>query len=616
MCGISGYYSFNNQNNKLEANLRAASGQLSKRGPDSEGFFFDENIGLAHRRLSILDTSSAGSQPMTTDDERYTLIFNGEIYNFQLLRKDLISKGYSFQSSSDTEVLLKMYACYGSECLQYLNGFFAFAVYDKAENELFIARDRMGIKPLLYSFDGETLYFASELKALLEFPVKRELDHSSLRQFFQFNYIPTPHSIIAAVKKLEPGTYLKIKGKSLQRKAFFQLDNKTDATVASLSYEDAKKKLYEHLDESVRLRLISDVPLGAFLSGGIDSSCIVALAAGHTKNLNTFSIGFKDNAYFDETYYANLVAQKYNTNHTVFKLSNDDLLAHIDDLLNYMDEPFADPSLAAVYILCKETRKKATVALSGDGADELMAGYNKHRAEWRARKGGALNSLLKYSKPILSALPKSRNNKYSDKIRQAYRFSEGLNLADRERYWRWCSYLSEQNASELLIEKGVQKDFLQRKDEILRFLDDDGDFNDVLRTDIHLLLPGQMLFKVDHMSMANSLEVRVPFLDHNLVEFVNSLPAEYKIDKNLKKRILQDTFREILPQELYNRPKHGFDVPLLSWFKKELNGLIMNDLLSDDFIEEQGIFNYDAIRALKQKMMSSNPEDVHAQIWA
>jgi asparagine synthase (glutamine-hydrolysing) len=598
----------------------AATDTLSQRGPDSSGTFTHGYVGLGHRRLSIIDTSSDGRQPMTDETERYTIIFNGEIFNFPELKQQLIAKGYTFRSSSDTEVLLNLYIHEKENCLKHLNGFFAFAIYDKEKESLFIARDRMGIKPLLFLQDEDKVIFASEMKALMAYGFPKELDYVSLQQYLQLNYIPAPHTIFKNVQKLLPGHYIYMQGNEVSTKPYYQIPQTYNRWTANqMSYEKVQEKLVELLEESVRKRLIADVPLGAFLSGGIDSSVIVALASRHTQHLNTFSIGYRDEPFFDETRYANLVAKKYQTHHTVFSLSNEDLFEHLFDMLDYIDEPFADSSALAVYILSKRTRKRVTVALSGDGADELFGGYNKHLGEYKVREGGLLAGAVKTLQPLWEALPKSRNSTFGNKIRQLQKFAEGMNKTEKERYWRFCTFTNQENARSILsgrsLELADMQAFEERKKSILRHLLEDGDFNEFLYTDMHLVLPNDMLTKVDLMSMAHGLEIRVPFLDYTVVNFAFSLPAEFKIDGSMKKRIVQDAFRNHLPKELYNRPKQGFEVPLLKWFRNELQSLINNDLLQDEFVEQQGIFDVEGIRALKEKLFSANPEDIHARIW-
>ena len=620
MCGIVGVYAFKKEVTNFNTHIEQAINLLSKRGPDSHGQFIHRQVGLGHARLSIIDTSDFASQPMHDITGRYVIVYNGEIYNFKELRLHLTKKDVKFNSDSDTEVLLNLYIEEGPDFLEMVNGFFAFAIYDKIENTLFIARDRLGIKPLLIYQDEEKIILASEMKAIMAFPIIKTLDFSSLHFYLQLNYIPAPSTVFKHVKKVKAGSYLIIKENNITENTFYTIPKPISHAVNVPTYSQAKIKLHEMLEGSVKKRLISDVPLGAFLSGGIDSSIIVALASRFTNKLNTFSIGYADEPYFDETKYAHLVSKKFNTNHTTFSLTNSDLYKHLFDILDYIDEPFGDSSAIAVYILSKHTRQKVTVALSGDGADELLAGYNKHLAEYKARKNNILNWIIKLNQPLLNYLPKSRNTSIGNLFRQLHRFAEGLSLSHSDRYWRWCAFVNEDDSLKMFNHTVRNSqfntlDYLDRKKDILKYLNETESLNDNLYADVHLVLQNDMLTKVDMMSMANSLEVRVPFLDHELVEYLFQLPVDYKIGKGFRKKILKDTFKEILPHELYSRPKHGFEVPLLKWFRNELKDLIDKDLLSDKFIEEQGIFDVGRIQFLKNKLFSNNPEEVHAQIW-
>lgn len=597
-------------------NVTAATMALEKRGPDHQDIYHDQFVGLGFRRLAIIDTSEAGNQPMWDDEKRFCIVFNGEIFNFKDLRRELESKGISFHSRSDTEVLLKLYIQEKENCLPKLNGFFAFCIYDKVEQTFFLARDRYGIKPLVYAFDEDKFLFASEIKSLLHYGIQKELDHESLFTYLQLNYIPAPYTIFKGVQKLLPGHYANVSRGNLELNSYYDLPTNEDPLI---SYESAKTKFKSLLEESVQKRLIADVPLGAFLSGGIDSSIVTALASKYKPNLHTFSIGFKDEPFFDETNYAHLVAQHFKTEHTVFHLTNDDLYGHLHSILDYLDEPFADSSAIAVYILSKETRKHATVALSGDGADELLGGYNKHAAHLRVIERGMRENMVGSLRNVWKILPKSRNSALTNKFRQLHRFAEGLQLSSQERYWRWAGFAQEKEVMNL-IHPGIQSLFSQdgyhsRKRAFTRWIPETESMNDVLRNDMHLVLPNDMLTKVDWMSMANGLEVRVPFLDYSLVNFTFSLPGDFKINKSIHKRIAQDTFREVLPTELYNRPKKGFEVPLLKWFRKEMKSLIHDDLLSERFVTEQNILNYSEVAKLKKQLYSGNPGDVHARIW-
>lgn len=620
MCGITGVITFNETESYLKNNIGKAVNVLSKRGPDFQSsLILDENSRFAHARLSIIDISDAAHQPMSSPCERYTLVFNGEIFNYKDIRNELIALGEKFETTSDTEVLLKSFIRDKEKCLEKLNGFFAFAIYDNEEKTIFLARDRMGIKPLLYRKTKDSFLFASEMKAIIAYEIPKKIDFDSVHQYFRFNYIPSPNSIFEDVKKLEPGHFMKIKNDgSFEIKNYYIIPKEALSTKKYHfnDYGKAQQVLREELEKSVQLRLVSDVPLGTFLSGGIDSSVITALASKHMPNLNTFSVGFSDNPYFDETKYANLVAKMYKTNHTIFSLSNKNLYNSLSDMLDYIDEPFADSSAIPVYILSKKTREKVTVSLSGDGADEMFGGYNKHFADWKIRQNGIVNGVVSSLNPLWKTLPKSRNGKFSNMVRQLNRFAEGSKLTDAERYLQWCSISSADYCTALLKNRSQGLDFQDRNDRINSIFTLNGDLNETLYADMQQVLVNDMLTKVDSMSMANSLEVRTPFLDHNLVNFAFQLPPQFKVNKKGRKMILKDAFRKDLPSELYIRNKMGFEIPLLEWFRNDLKSFIFDELLAEKFIETQGIFNIDIIKELKVKLFSNNPEDVHAQIWA
>lgn len=618
MCGIAGIIANHSLSKEDFIRCQNASNQLAKRGPDAEGIANYDWAILAHRRLSIIDTNAASNQPMEDSSARYSIVFNGEIYNYKILKKDLLEKGYSFKNESDTEVILNGYDCYGTAFLNKLNGFFAFVIYDKQEKTTLVARDRFGIKPLLFYKKEEAFYFASEMKALLEFDIPREIDHTSLYTYLQLNYVPEPHSMIKDVKKLLPGHYLKIDAQNrVQKIPFYQINYpKIDEQYLSISYESAQKEFLEILDRSIERRMVADVPLGTFLSGGIDSSLVTALASRKVKNLSTFSIGFKDDAHFDETEFALEVAKKFNTNHHVFSLSRNDLLESLFETLDYIDEPFADSSALAVNALSRETKKYVTVALSGDGADEMFSGYHKHMGEYLMRQNGLKQKAVKKLSPLWSALPKSRNSTLGNVFRKLDKFATGSSLNKEERYWLWASLLNEADAANLMLKTPQKQSYLKRKEEILATITKGTDFNDVLFTDVNLVLQSDMLRKVDLMSMANGLEVRTPFLDHELMNFAFSIHSNYKIDGQMKKKLVQDAARDILPEMLYNRPKKGFEVPLGGWMRNELWSLIDNDLLSYQFIKSQNLFNLSYVNQLKSKLNSADPKDSQANIWA
>lgn len=584
---------------------------MHHRGPDNNGFYTVTHAALGHARLSIIDTSDASAQPFYSADKRYVVVYNGEFFNYKEHREALQKKGISFHTSGDTEVLLQLYITQGESFLENLNGFFAIAIYDTLENSLFLARDRYGIKPLFYYLDNNRLIFASELRALLKYPIEKKLDISSLIEYLQLNYVPAPYTMLEGIKKFPTGHYAKIKpGQTIDIKPYY--NEPFPQKSLAVSYPDAQKAFYTLLDDAVQNRLISDVPLGTFLSGGLDSSAISALAAKHKPDLMTFSIGYKNEPLFDESYYAELVSNKLKTRHHTFKLDNEDFYNELFKVLDAIDEPFGDSSAIPMHILSRKTKEHVTVALSGDGGDELMGGYNKHAAEFRMRNSFLLSPLFILASPVLKQLPQSRNSKLGNLARQGLKLAEGAKLNTKDRYWRWASIAKEDEALALL-KSGNGTSYNQRKKDILTSLNND--FNSVLYTDLKLVLQNDMLVKVDSMSMANSLEVRSPLLDYRLVDLLFSLPSSYKINSTEQKRILRDSVAHLLPQEVLLRKKHGFEVPLLKWFQTDLQDFIENLWLNDKYIEEQGLFNIGAIKALKRQVQSNSPGDSVARIW-
>jgi len=617
MCGITGIFAFN-QGGKLNiTNLAKATEAIGSRGPDNQGHFKNDFVGLGHSRLSIIDTSPEANQPMTDVSGRYTIVYNGEIYNYKTLRQELEISGINFNSASDTEVLLNLYIQLGEGCLDKLNGFYSFAIYDNQQHKLFIARDRFGIKPLHYYQDQDKLLFASELKSIFMYGIEKRLDHTTLYSYLQLNYIPAPTSMLQGIKKLLPGHYLIVKDEEVKLHQYYTVNSQVLPFEGS--FESAVNQFKNLLEGSVVSRLVADVPLGTFLSGGLDSTVVSAIAARHLDSLQTFSIGFKDEPFFDETKYANKAAKLLNSEHTVFKLTNNDLYQHVFNMLDYLDEPFADSSALAVYILSKETSNQVTVALSGDGADELFGGYNKHAALLKLQRQGWSASLAGGLAPLWQILPKSRNNAITNKFRQLDRFSRVAKMSGPERYWALAILADEAYASTMLepVFANIQQDeFDLLKNGFIAGIRTNPTITDNLMADFNLVLPNDMLTKVDLMSMAHGLEIRVPFLDHKVVEFAFGLPDEMKITPNIRKRIVQEAFRSWIPKEIYNRPKKGFEVPLLKWFRTEMRSLINEDLLADDFIISQGIFSINAVKNLKSQLFSRNPGDAHARIWA
>ena len=620
MCGLTGIFAFTEAGRAALERLPAGVSALQHRGPDAGGVYFHGPVGLGHRRLSLIAPTAAANQPFTSADGRYTLIFNGEVFNYSKLRKELEAKGASFRTDSDTEVLLHLYAQERQACLNKLTGFFALAIYDAEEESLFLARDRYGEKPLLYYKDADMFLFGSEMAALLKLGVPREVDFASLYQYLQLTYVPAPATMLKGVRKLLPGQSLYIRNSRMQEKMWYRLPfDGEKAAQNPLTYTQQQSRLQELMQQAVADRLVADVPVGAFLSGGLDSSVVVALAAQQVNRLKTYAVGFPDQPYFDETRYARLVADRYSTDHTELRLSNHDLYKNLSGMLDSLSEPFADSSALAVYALSRHVGQEVKAVLSGDGADELFAGYNKHRAEYTAVAGGIRAGAVEGLKFIWDALPKNRNSFAANKVRQLQRFAAGAKLAPPERYWLWATWQQEGEALGLLApaNRATARSRLYHARKS-RFLDCMGknlyNTNNVLCADWGLVLANDMLPKIDLMGMANSLEVRSPYLDHRLVEFAFSLPASSKIDGRSQKKILRDTFSNLLPPALLNRPKQGFEIPLRAFLQSEGKCLV-NDLLSDAHVVAQGIFEVQQTRDIRRLLNSDKANLVQQKAW-
>ena len=610
MCGITGLYLLNGENIQAHKKQVAKSlSELKNRGPDNSNLHFFDKVGFGHSRLKIIDTSDNANQPFFDVSRRYSIIFNGEIYNYKEIRKKL--NGYNFQTNSDTEVLLYALIHYGLDCLEMLNGFFAFAFYDTKNDEMYIARDRLGIKPLYYQKNDERLSFASEFKSLIHYGINFKIDENSLWQYLQFNYIPAPNTAVQNVNKLMPGHYIRIIKGDIEFGCYFNL-SKQRLKINTLDDKSIKTNLKDLVRSSVKKRLVSDVPLGTFLSGGIDSSIITSIASEYKSDLKTFSIGFKDDSYFNETKYAEMVAKRLRTEHTSIMMTKKDLISSMYSILDYIDEPFSDSSSIPLFHLCKRTRKHIKVALSGDGADELFSGYEKHRAEYFIQNSGFLKRNLLNIGYFSKFFPKSREGDLYNLIRKIDKLWNGSKLSTKERYWNWASFNAQDSARSLIAKEFNEADYFSRKSILLNDLD--SSFNSVLITDQKLVLLNDMLTKVDLTSMANSLEVRVPFLDHNLVNYVNSINSKYKINFKSRKLILKQVFSSYLPDDIANRPKHGFEAPLRSLLLNEFNDKL-EKYFSKDMIKEQSIFDYSKVEKMIFNLRSNNSEDSAYHVW-
>ena len=594
MCGICGWIGDSD-----EETIKEMMGALSHRGPDDEGTYFSSHqIGLGHRRLSIIDLET-GRQPIHNEDESIWIVFNGEVYNFLELRDELEKKGHRFYTHSDTEVIVHLYEDLGEDCVRKLNGMFAFAIWDERGERLLLVRDRIGIKPLHYALIDSQFIFASEIKALLKHPaIKREIDFVSLSKYLTFEYVPAPNTIFRGIKKLLPGHILIWeKGKV----SISQYWNPSFTTHHSpLTTHQYIERLLDLLEASVKRRLISNVPLGAFLSGGIDSSSIVSfmseLIPGKVK---TFCIGFEDQS-FDESDYANRVARYFGTDHHQEILSPKRLLDLIPEIVEVLDEPFGDASIIPTYLLSEFTRRYVKVSLSGDGGDELFAGYPTYQAHRVAGVYEKLPELIqKGIARIVGKFPVSTSNISLDF--KAKRFISGIRYSPEIRNFIWLgSFNPEEKQRLFLAEVNDQiagEDLFREVREQLGGCDADNLLEKILCLDMRFYLQDNMLVKIDRASMANSLESRVPFLDHTLIEFITALPANLKLKGFTTKYILKKAMGDKLPKGIANRSKKGFGIPVARWVKKELKGLVL-DMFNEKRIQREGFFDHRFINDL------------------
>ncbi len=576
MCGISGAYLLNNSciNKELVVKMTNA---LTHRGPDEESYYFEENqkLGLGHRRLSIIDYTG-GHQPIFNENENFVLIFNGEIYNFQELQKGLKEKGHTFKTNSDTEVIIHLYEEQGIDCLKRLRGMFAFAIWDKEKEELFIARDRIGKKPLYYACSNNKFYFSSEIQSLYLVPdIPKSIDYSSLDLFFTHSYIPSPQSIYKDIKKLPPAHYLKINKESFLINRYWYPEYNQKLKI---SYDEAKEELLRILHESVKLRLISDVPLGAFLSGGTDSSAIVALMSqlSNTK-VKTFSIGFSNKKY-NELPYARMVVDKYKTEHQEF-IVEPNLLEILPEIIQQYGEPYGDSSAIPTWYLSQLTRQYVTVALNGDGGDELFGGYNWYPLLHK------LNNVTKFLRPSTSQfIHTTCKNLLPRKIIKAFKI---MSETEAGRFQMLRSFITANDRNNL-YHNDFQKLLTKDSNKYLEQLYDNSltnDYDRYFKTDLLSYLPEDLLVKVDRASMAHSLECRSPLLDQELVEFSCKLPSKWKTNNKMSKIILKDAVKGLLPDGFMNRPKMGFSMPIKEWFRGELKSYIKEKLLNGPLIQ-------------------------------
>ncbi len=612
MCAIAGIVDA--KSNIEEGKLLSMLDAMTLRGPDDEGTFVDGNVGLGHRRLSIIDIDS-GHQPMTIDDGNIVIVFNGEIYNFQEIKADLSTKfGVSFKTSSDTEVILYAYEYLGIEgCLGILEGMFAFAIYDKRLAKVYVARDRYGEKPLYYRNHEGRFTFASELKAFRPSSEKYEMDRTALNLFLTLTYIPAPYTIYEGIHKMLPGHYFEI---SLDGEINDHLyyDVKEEHKIFITDKEEALSTIRNLLTDSVKKRMISDVPMGAFLSGGIDSSIVCCLMTQLSNApINTFSIGFKEKDY-DESKRAEIVAKHIHSNHTKYILDYSDVLDILNDIILYYDEPFGDSSIIPSYYVAKLASEKVKVVLTGDCADELFGGYEKYLAHYYASKYKRIPSVIRaIFERLVNACPITPlTNNLLRKLKKVVRNS---NHTGFDLYYDMLCLGFVDDTRKAVLNASYYKDVKSLYEKQWKSLSNDNSsyLLQEQMMDVKGVLEGQMFVKVDRACMHVSLENRAPFIDRRIVNLAMNLEDRLKINGRNKKLILKEAFKDILPKETLKFKKAGFGVPVDYWFRNELKGELMS-FIDKDFLEKQGIFNYHYIKEMADAHINGK-ENYKGPLW-
>ncbi len=587
MCGITGKFDYNNK--VSESLISKMTDTLVHRGPDDKGVWCNDNFGFGMRRLSIIDIEG-GHQPIFTNDKKIGIVFNGEIYNYKEIRKELIQKGVEFKTNSDTETILKGYEVCGDEIFEKLNGMFAIAIWNKNNKELTLVRDRIGIKPLYYYKDDSRLLFGSEIKAILaDKTVPREVNQIGLSFYFDLMYIPNPHSAFQNIYKLEPGHILKVSQKNIEKKKYWDFEPSKIQVVNSK--QDLKEEFLHLFEDSVKKRMLSEVPLGAFLSGGIDSSSIVAMMSKNSsERIKTYSIGFEDKQ-FDESNYAKQISEKFNTNHTNMYVDSS-MLNWIENYVYHFDEPFADYAAFPTYIVSKLARKDLTVVLTGDGGDEIFAGYYRYNSEKIADNIKILPSFIRDGilsptlKMLLSVL--STDSRHFNKIDSIIK---RLSEVDKEKIRRYTERFKKYSDDD--FRKYLK--FKKRNIGMVEYyIELSSNIKSRLYFDQNTSLNEDMLTKVDRVTMANSLEARVPYLDHRIVEFSYKIPDKLLFKGYNLKTFLKLAYKDILPDNILNRPKGGFGFPIDKWIRYDLKELVSDTLLSKDslinpFLNSQNI---------------------------
>jgi asparagine synthase (glutamine-hydrolysing) len=600
MCGICGFSEPQSNRVPDRGAIEAMCRSLVHRGPDDEGIFVGAGVGLGSRRLSIIDLVG-GHQPIPNEDQSVWVVFNGEIYNYRQLRSLLKKLGHRFATQCDTEVLVHAYEEFGDECAKYLNGMFAFALWDANERRLLLARDRFGIKPLYYTVAQKHLIFGSELKALLTHPaVEKKIDFVALDEYLSFEYIPTPRTIIKDVKKLPPGHRLAFSERGLSVETYWDMSLGKSERKPPVSWRDYKGRLRHRLKEAVEKEMVSDVPIGVLLSGGIDSSTVLAMMAQAAPgNVKSFSIAFEEKS-FDESRYARMAAKHLGSEHHELTITSGMMLDLIPRLMDFLDEPLGDSSLIPTYFLSRFAREHVKVALGGDGGDEMFAGYptlQAHRLIEYYERWVPFSLRATLIPKIIDSLPVSLDNISFDF--KARRFISGRGVPLANRHHRWLGSFTPQEKTGLFVPELLQEevDTYEIAYEHQRRCDAEQTLNQILYMDVKLYLEGDILTKVDRASMANSLEVRVPLLNHSLAEYVAEIPHSLKLRGMKTKFLLKKTMEGLIPPEILKRPKKGFNIPVAYWLNSDLRELA-RDQFQETKIRREGFFNPPYIQKL------------------
>ena len=606
MCGICGVVHFERERKVDRHILEKMTNVMVHRGPDDKGYYVKDHVGFGHRRLSIIDLSE-GHQPMSNENSTVWIVFNGEIYNYLELRAQLMERGHQFKTNSDTETIIHAYEEFGEKCLELLRGMFAFAIWDENRQQIFAARDRIGEKPFYYTEVDGTFIFSSEIKSILQFPsFRKEIELSALDLYLSLRYVPGPLTMFKGILKLQPGHYLILKGNRLSIHEYWDVPN--NLGKVSRNEEECHHRFLTLLEECIRMRLMSEVPLGVFLSGGIDSSLVVALMSAMTDiPIKTFSVGYETDFGTNEFDYARMVVEKYHTEHYELRIGSRDFYDFIPKLVWYLDEPIADAATIPLFFLSEFAKQWITVVLSGEGADEILAGYYIYKKMLWLQKLQYVPKTIRENLLLgifRSIFYKERHKRYLKLIQHPlaekyYGVSNSFSLDSKRVLFPLCE--NTRGNLERFFEGYYER------------VNEWSDLNKMLYVDLKIWLPDDLLMKADKMTMAASMELRVPFLDHELVEFAFSLPDRFKINGNSTKYLLREVGEKLLPTPIIHREKRGFPVPLSQWLKGDLNQVAKETLLGP-LSACRDYFDPEAIKSILNRHRAKD-EDLSEQIW-